>query len=231
MQRERWQCKQRHWAKKHLFHECCGQFSNHRIITGQWVKRSKTNMACMGVIHQRHNMGFNCVNCSDTNRKSSAMTHLVVSSHCLLICWPVWSHCYLVLALFVFSINLSALHFDYKVFNITIKKIQYRIPTQWGSEAGSSDWKYCQSYPHVCLSMWYYPFQQKTLLQLYYKLKLIHPETLEAGGALDFFLLDQFPHLVGCTTPCELCQDNEGKGAVQDQGTEGGCGTWPSRIQ
>lgn len=75
----------------------------------------------------RDNTGFNCVllnihPCSDTNRKSSAVTHLVVSSHCLLICWPVWSHCYLVLALFVFSIDLSALHFDYQVFNITIKK-------------------------------------------------------------------------------------------------------------
>lgn len=117
----------------------------------------------------RDNAGFNCVHlnihpCSDTDRKSSAVTHLVVSSHCHLMCWPVWSHCYLVLALFVLSIDLTALHFDYKVFNITIKKKQktkqHRMSTQRGTEARSSDWKYCQSYPHVCLSEWNHTFQQ-----------------------------------------------------------------------
>lgn len=107
--------------------------SNHRFITGQWVKLSRTSMTCMGVIPQRclqrHYTDLNCVllkihPCCDTNRKSSAVINLVVSSLCLLICWPVWSHCYLVLALFVSSIDLSALNFYYKVFNITIKRKQ-----------------------------------------------------------------------------------------------------------
>lgn len=62
---------------KYLFYECCGQFSNHGCITGQWVKLSRTNMTCMGVIPQRclqnHYMDLNCVlkihPCCDTNRK------------------------------------------------------------------------------------------------------------------------------------------------------------------
>lgn len=101
------------------------------FLTTEWSQDNESS--CLGLIWHvwevfiRDNVGFSCVlfsiyPCSDTNRKSSAVTHLVVSSHCLLICWPVWSHCYLVLALFVFSIDLSALHFDYKVFNITIKR-------------------------------------------------------------------------------------------------------------
>lgn len=156
--------------------------SNRRFITGQWVKLSRTNMTCMGVIPQtclqRHYMDLNCVllkihPCCDTNRKSSAVINLVVSSHCLLICWPVWSHCYLVLALFVSSIHLPAHNFYYKVFNITIKK-KTRMLTQWGLEVASSDLKYCQSYPPLFVFLIVidhpFPHSNTTLLQLCYKL-------------------------------------------------------------
>ena len=128
--------------------------------------------------------------CCDTNRKSSVMINLVVSSHCLLICWPVWSHCYLVLALFLFFIDLSALHFDYKVFNITIKKKKTkpntRMQTQWDLEAGSSDLRYCQSYPPLFVSFIVihhsFPHSNTTLLQLCYKLKFEIDFARNTGG-------------------------------------------------
>lgn len=113
----------------------------------------------------RDNAGFNCVHlnihpCSDTNRKSSAVTHLVVSSHCHLMCWPVWSHCYLVLALFVLSIDLTALHFDYKVFNITIKKKTKNKTTQnvnTEGHRGSQFWLKVLPVLPSCVSLWVKP--------------------------------------------------------------------------
>lgn len=108
--RERSENVKKGTGKKYLFQECCGQFSKDRFTTGQWVKLSRANKSCKGVIPhwnlQKHYIDLNRIllkthPCSDGNRKSSAMINPVVSCHCLLTCWPVWSHCYLVFALFL----------------------------------------------------------------------------------------------------------------------------------
>lgn len=157
------------------------------------------------------------------NGKSSAMINLVVSSHCLLTCWPAWSHCYLVLALFVFFLDLWALNFDDKVFNVTISITIKKMLTQWGLEVGSSDLKYCQSFPplFVSLIVMYRPFPHSntTLPQLCCELNREIDLAGNTGGRGNCWISFCWIRSLIWFVPA-----HGGKGAAQDWGRKGGHG-------
>lgn len=126
------------------------------------------------------------------------------------------------LALFVFSIDLSALHFDYKVFNITIKRNNTECQHS-GAQRLAVLTESTASPTLTCLCDTIL-FSNKTLPCAINKTDS-HRNTGGKGNTRFLFAVLLSPSGWG-TIPCELCQDRRGKGAVQDQGTDRtvGCG-------